>query len=91
MQHLLKLVIWVNPDESDDPDPAIPQRMIRRMAVIPLESIAYVQEGLNRSTTTIVLADGDTFLADVGYEIIFDYWQRWYSQAQNAFVSFRSN
>lgn len=89
IQQLLKLVVWVNPDESEDPDPALPVRMIRRMAVIPIESIAYIQEGINRATTTIVLVDGDLFLADEHHEVIFDYWNRWYTQAQNAFVSFR--
>ncbi len=91
IQQLMKLVVWVNPDESDDPDPAMPVRMIRRIAVIPLESIAYVQEGINRATTTIVLADGDVFLADENHEVIFNYWNRWYTQAQNTFVSFRSS
>lgn len=91
IQQLLRLVVWVNPDESDEPDPAMPVRMVRRIAYVPLESIAYVQEGMNRATTTIVLADGDVFLADENHEVIFDYWQRWYSQAQNAFISYRSN
>ena len=91
MMHFLKLVVWVDPHEDEDHDPALPTRLIRRMACIPIESIAYVQEGVNRATTTIVLADGDVFLADEPYETIFEAWQTWYNAAQRTFISYRNN
>lgn len=91
MIHFLQVTVWVDPDEDEDRDPAMPLRLLRRMACIPLESIAYVQEGVNRSTTTIVLADGDVFLADADYSVIFEAWQNWYNAAQRTFISYRSN
>ena len=91
MMHFMKLVVWVDPNEDQEYDPAMPSRLIKRMACIPIESIAYIQEGINRTTTTIVLADGDVFLADEDYEVIFDAWQNWYNAAQRTFISYRNN
>lgn len=77
--YFIRLNIIIDPDAFDeDRDPAMPPRTFKRVACIPLESIAYLQEGVDRRTTVIVTKDADEFLADIDYNTIFDIWEQFY-------------
>ena len=93
INHFIRVYIIIDPDAfEEDRDPAMPPRTFKRVACIPLGSIAYLQEGVDRRTTIIVTKDADEFLADIDYNSIFTIWEQYYIDNANRFIScFRSN
>jgi hypothetical protein len=93
MEHFLRIPIWIVP--SSDLEDIINQEpeYIKRMAMIPLESISYMHDGIEKNTTEIVLLDGEIIIAAEKYSVIFGAWDEWYNQMKNSFIALnlRSN
>jgi len=93
MEHFIKVPIWIVP--SSDLEDIIDQEpeYIKRMAMIPLASISYMHDGIEKGTTEIVLIDGEIIIAAEKYSVIFGAWEDWYNQMKNSFIALnlRSN
>lgn len=86
----MRVAVWYSNDE-EDADPIL-SKPYKRIAYIPFSSIAYISEGLERFTTDVYMRDGDSFLAAEHFEVIFEYWEKWYNSNHNTFISItRSN
>ena len=89
MDEFLKIPIWIEPDtDDDDSDPILNSKYYRRYALIPLDMISYMHEGLDKKTTEICLKDGELLVDAETYQIIFETWATWYTNRKNNFVSF---
>ena len=93
INHFIRVYVIIDPDQyEEERDPVMPPRTFKRVACIPLGSIAYLQEGVDRRTTIIVTKDADEFLADIDYNTIFNIWEQYYIDNSNRYIScFRSN
>lgn len=93
INHFIRVYVIIDPDAyEEDRDPVLPSKTFKRVACIPLGSIAYLQEGVDRRTTHIVTKDADEFLADIDYNTIFAIWEQYYIDQANQYItSFRPN
>lgn len=93
INHFIRVYVIIDPDAfEEERDPAMPPRTFKRVACIPLGSIAYLQEGIDRRTTIIVTKDADEFLADIDYHSIFNIWEQYIIDSSKQYITcFRSN
>lgn len=67
--------------ESDDLDEIIGEsnaRSYKRTVLIPYVNIYFLQEGIDKRETEIILDDGETIIALEKLAVIEEKWHKWY-------------
>jgi len=94
-QQFLQVLAYLDPNYGDEDDSLLygKSELVKRVVCVPMANIYYLQEGIDKGTTDIVLEDGDVITALVNYKTIFEIWQEWYANKLNTFISYttRSN
>ncbi len=91
-QQFIEVLAYLDPNYGEEDDGIIPnnRQFVKRIVAVPLDHIYYIQEGFEKGTTDIVLADGDVITALANYRVIFEIWRDWYHKKENTFVSFHT-
>jgi hypothetical protein len=66
--------------ESDDLDEIISKeaKAYKRFVIVPFANIFYMQEGIDKRETEIILEDGEIIIALEKIAVIEEKWQKWY-------------
>jgi hypothetical protein len=88
----LKVLILVY--EYDDVDEIIGTtngKSYKRQILIPFANIFFIQEGLDKRETEIILIDGESIIALEKFAVIEDKWCEWTNQHNSLIKNSKSN
>ena len=74
-------------DEIINTDP----KVYKRFVIIPYSNIFFIQEGLDKRETEIILINGETILALEKVAVIEDKWHKWNELNNTLLLSTKSN
>jgi hypothetical protein len=91
MQEFIQVPIWIARDIDEDDDILSivnPNPELKRLALIPMELIGYMYDGIERKTTEIILKDGEVIIAAESFDVLTQVWAEWYNNKNKSFISF---
>ena len=87
----LKIISLVYEDSELDEIINTEPKVYKRLVLVPYANIFFMQEGLDRRETEIILINGETILAYEKIAVIESKWQKWYELNNKLSLYTKSN